>query len=129
MSEEQEGGMSTIKKTIIGVATTAVTAVGAYVTTHIEAIFGGDEEEKVEQVATPAQAAPAPIVLNIDNSSQNNSTNSGGGTNTIIKETVREVPVAQPAQAAAPVEEPKETNAERMARLKAKRAENAGGGN
>ena len=129
MSEEQEGGMSTIKKTIIGVATTAVTAVGAYVTTHIEAIFGGDEEEKVEQVAAPAQAAPAPIVLNIDNSSQNNSTNSGGGTNTIIKETVREVPVAQPAQAAAPVEEPKETNAERMARLKAKRAENAGGGN
>ena len=129
MSEEQEGGMSTIKKTIIGVATTAVTAVGAYVTTHIEAIFGGDEEEKVEQVATPAQAAPAPIVLNIDNSSQNNSTNSGGGTNTIIKETVREVPAAQPAQAAAPVEEPKETNAERMARLKAKRAENAGGGN
>jgi len=126
MSEEQEGGMSTVKKTILGVATTAVTAVGAYVTTHIEAIFGG-EEEKVEQVAAPAQAAPAPIVLNIDNSSQNNSSNSGGGT-TIIKETVREVPAAQPAQAAAPVEEPKETNAERMARLKAKRAEQNGGG-
>jgi len=126
MSEEQEGGMSTVKKTILGVATTAVTAVGAYVTTHIEAIFG-DEEEKVEQVAAPAQAAPAPIVLNIDNSSQNNSSNSGGGT-TIIKETVREVPAAQPAQAAAPVEEPKETNAERMARLKAKRAEQNGGG-
>jgi len=125
MSEEQEGGMSTVKKTILGVATTAVTAVGAYVTTHIEAIFGG-EEEKVEQVAAPAQAAPAPIVLNIDNSSQNNSSNSGG--TTIIKETVREVPAAQPAQAAAPVEEPKETNAERMARLKAKRAEQNGGG-
>jgi hypothetical protein len=126
MSEEQEGGMSTVKKTIIGVATTAVTAVGAYVTTHIEAIFGGDEEEKVEQVAAPAQPAAAPIVLNIDNSSQNNSSNSGGGgTNTIIKETVREVPAAQPA---APVEEPKETNAERMARLKAKRAEQNGGG-
>ena len=125
MSEEQEGGMSTVKKTIIGVATTAVTAVGAYVTTHIEAIFGG-EEEKVEQVAAPAQAAPAPIVLNIDNSSQNNSSNSGGGT-TIIKETVREVPAAQPAQAAAPVEEPKpETNAERMARLKKMREEKGG---
>ena len=127
MSEEQESGMSTVKKTILGVATTAVTAVGAYVTTHIEAIFGGDEEEKVEQVAAPAQSAAAPIVLNIDNSSQNNSSNSGGGT-TIIKETVREVPATQPAQAAAPVEEPKETNAERMARLKAKRAEQNGGG-
>ena len=123
MSEEQEGGMSTIKKTIIGVATTAVTAVGAYVTTHIEAIFGG-EEEKVEQVAAPAQAAPAPIVLNIENNNTQQQNNSGGGT-TIIKETVREVPAAQPA---APVEEPKETNAERMARLKKMRAEQNGGG-
>ena len=125
MSEEQEGGMSSIKKTIIGIATTAVTAAGAYVTTHIEAIFGGGEEEKVEQVAAPAQAAPAPIVLNIDNSSQNNSTNSGGGT-TVIKETVREVPV-QAAPAAAPVEEKPETPQERMARLKKQRAEQNGG--
>lgn len=124
MSEEQEGGMSAIKKTIIGVATTAVTAVGAYVTTHIEAIFGGGEEEKVEQVAAPAQAAPAPIVLNIENNNTQQQNNSGGGT-TIIKETVREVPAAQPA---APVEEPKETNAERMARLKKMRAEQNGGG-
>ena len=59
MSEEQEGGMSAVKKTIIGIATTAVTAAGAYVTTHIEAIFGGGEEEKVEQVAAPAPAAAA----------------------------------------------------------------------
>lgn len=118
--------MSAVKKTIIGIATTAVTAAGAYVTTHIEAIFGGGEEEKVEQVAAPAPAAAAPIVLNIDNSSQNNSTNSGGGTNTIIKETVREVP-AQAAPAAAPVEEKPETPQERMARLKKQRAEQNGG--
>ena len=125
MSEEQEGGLSTIKKTVIGIVTTAVTAAGAYVTTHIEAIFGG-EDEKTEQVVQPAQqAAPAPIVLNIENNNTQQQNNSGGGT-TIIKETVREVPAQQPA---APVEEPKETNAERMARLKAKRAENAGGGN
>jgi len=117
MSEEQEGGMSTIKKTIIGVATTAVTALGAYVTTHIEAIFGGEEEEKVEQVAAPVQAAQAPIVLNIENNNTQQQNNTGGGT-TIIKETVREVP----AQPAAPVEEPKESNADRMARLKAQRA-------
>jgi hypothetical protein len=55
MSEEketQEGGMTTMKKTIIGIATTAVTAIGGYVATHIDAIFGGGEEEtKTEQVA------------------------------------------------------------------------------
>ena len=55
MSEEkeiQEGGLTTMKKTIIGIATTAVTAIGGYVATHIEAIFGGGEEEtKTEQVA------------------------------------------------------------------------------
>lgn len=127
MSEENEGGLSTLKKTIIGIATTAITAAGAYVTTHIEAIFGGDEEEvKTEQVAQPAAAA-APIILNIDNSSQNNSTNSGGGGGTtIIKETVREVPAAQAAPAQV-VEEKPETPAERMARLKKQREEqNAG---
>ena len=126
MSEENEGGLSTLKKTIIGIATTAITAAGAYVTTHIEAIFGGDEEEvKTEQVAQPAAAA-APIILNIDNSSQNNSTNSGGGGTTIIKETVREVPAAQAAPAQV-VEEKPETPAERMARLKKQREEqNAG---
>ena len=125
MSEENEGGLSTLKKTIIGIATTAITAAGAYVTTHIEAIFGGGEEEvKTEQVVQPA-ATPAPIILNIDNSSQNNSTNSGGGT-TIIKETVREVPAVQAAPAQV-VEEKPETPAERMARLKKQREEqNAG---
>lgn len=60
MSEEtQESGLSTLKKTIIGIATTAVTAAGAYVTTHIEQIFGGGEEEvateQVEQVAAPVE--------------------------------------------------------------------------
>ena len=45
MSEEQEGGLSTVKKTVIGIVTTAVTAAGAYVTTHIEAIFGGEDEK------------------------------------------------------------------------------------
>jgi len=125
MSEEQqEGGMSTIKKTVLGVVTTAITGAGVYITTHINQIFGiEDEEEKTEQVAQPA-AQPAPIVLNIDNSSQNNSSNSGGGGTTIIKETVREVP-AQPV--AAPVEEKEETPIERMKRLKAEKAKQDGG--
>lgn len=55
MKEEINEGMSTLKKTIIGVITTAITAGGAYVTTHIEEIFGGDKEEvKTEQVEETA---------------------------------------------------------------------------
>jgi flagellar basal body-associated protein FliL len=95
MSEEsQEGGMSTIKKTIIGVVTTMVTAGGAYVTTQFNEIFGIEEEEKTEEVAPVQQTqAPAPIILNVDNSSNNS--NQGGGT-TVIKETkVVEKPVKE----------------------------------
>jgi len=126
MSEEQEGSISTIKKTIIGIVTTAVTAAGVYVTTHIEKLFGVEEEEKTEQVEVQnnnTQQQNQSVIINIPEQK------SATSTNTIVRETVREVPAAQPAPAAAPVEEPKETNAERMARLKAKRAENAGGGN
>jgi hypothetical protein len=133
MSEEtQEGGLSGLKKTILGVAGTAVTGFGIWATTNINKIFGVEEESEVktEQVAEQAQPAAqaAPIVLNIDNSATNNASAGGGGTNTIIKETVREVPAAQPA-AAAPVEEKKETTAERIARLKKEKAERDGAQN
>ena len=61
MSEEtQESGLSTLKKTIIGIATTALTAGGAYVTTHIEQLFGDEEEvatEQVQEVAPVEQKA------------------------------------------------------------------------
>jgi len=133
MSEEtQEGGLSGLKKTILGVAGTAVTGFGIWATTNINKIFGVEEESEVktEQVAEQAQPAAtqaAPIVLNIDNSATNNAS-AGGGTNTIIKETVREVPAAQPA-AAAPVEEKKETTAERIARLKKEKADKDGASN
>lgn len=94
MSEEnQEGGMSSIKKTIIGVVTTIVTAAGAYVTTQFNEIFGIEDEEKTEVAAPVQQQAAAPIILNVDNSSNNS--NQGGGT-TVIKETkVVEKPVKQ----------------------------------
>lgn len=56
--EEVKEGMSQIKKTIIGLVTTAVTAAGAYVTTHINELFGAEEEsapiEQVEQISQPA---------------------------------------------------------------------------
>lgn len=94
MSEqENEGGMSTIKKTLLGLVTTAVTGAGVYVTTHINQLFGIEEEEKTEEVAPAQTQQAAPIILNIDNSSKN--TNQGGGT-TVIKETkVIEKPVKE----------------------------------
>ena len=77
MSEEkEEGGMSAVKKAIIGALTTAVTAGGAWFATHL-----GGEEPKVE---TPAVvSAPAPVI-NITNSNENQQKQQAGGTNTVI---------------------------------------------
>ena len=81
MSEEVEnsndGTLSGLKKTIIGVITTAVMGLGTW---GITQITGGDEPAPVQQ------AAP---VINI----QNNQTQSAGGGKTVIvkeKETVKE---------------------------------------
>ena len=95
MSEEsQEGGMSTIKKTIIGLVTTIATAAGAYITTQFDEIFGVEEEEKTEEVAPAQQTqAPAPIILNVDNSSTNS--NQGGGQTVIKEKTIVEKPVKE----------------------------------
>ena len=123
MSEDQEGGMSGLKKTILGVLGTAVTGVGIWATTQINTILGIEEEggAATEQVAAVEQSnnqsvnvsGPA-ITINVPEQQQAASSHT-----TVIKETVREVPAAQPAaQPAAPVEEKKETTAERIARLK-----------
>jgi hypothetical protein len=130
MSEEtQEGGLSGLKKTILGVAGTAVTGFGIWATTNINKIFGVEEESEVktEQVAEQGQPAAqaAPIVLNIENNNTQQQNNSGGG-QTIIKETVREVAAPAPAPV---VEEKKETTAERIARLKKEKAERDGASN
>ena len=86
MAEEVEnsndGTLSGLKKTIIGVITTAVMGLGTW---GITQITGGDKEE-----AAPVQQA-APII-NITNSNQQ-SQSAGGGKTVIIKEkeTVKEV--------------------------------------
>ena len=89
MSEELEqnndGTWSGLKKTIIGVATTAVMGLGTWGVTQIT---GGDE---------PAPAPAAAPVINITNSNQQQQ--AAGGTNTIIKERVIEKPAAQPKPA------------------------------
>ena len=58
-TQEQEGTWSSLKKTVIGVASTAVVAVGTWATSLLG---GGDKAEPA-----PQQAAP---VINITNSNQ-----------------------------------------------------------
>jgi hypothetical protein len=82
MSEEtqNDGTWSGLKKTIVGVAGTVVTAGGVWITT----LLGGGDKE-----ATPAPA-PAPII-NITNSQTQQQSASGGKTVIIKeKETVKE---------------------------------------
>lgn len=85
--QEQEGTWSGLKKTIIGVATTLVTAGGVWVSTLLG---GGDKAEPA-----PVQAAP---VINITNSNQQAQQASGGGKTVIIKEksAAPTQPVAKP---------------------------------
>jgi hypothetical protein len=87
MSEEVEnsndGTLSGLKKTIIGVITTAVMGLGTWGVTQITG--GGDEPAPVQQ------AAP---VINITNSNQQAQQASGGGKTVVIKEkeTIKEKP-------------------------------------
>jgi len=128
MSEDQEGGMSGVKKTILGVLGTAVTGIGIWASTQINTILGIEEEGAATEMVAPVEqsnnqsvnvSGPA-ITINVPDQQP-------ARTNTIIRETVREIPATQPAPAAAPAEEKKETPQERMARLKKqKEDQNAG---
>ena len=94
MSEEVEnsndGTMSGLKKTIIGVITTAVMGLGTW---GITQITGGGNEP------APAQAAP---VINITNSNQQSQSAGGGTTKIIEREKVveKEKPAAKPKKEA-----------------------------
>lgn len=90
MSEEAEsnndGTISGLKKTIIGVLTTAVMGLGTWGITQLTG--GGDEPAPVQQ------AAP---VINITNSNEQ-SQSSGGTTKIIERERVVEKPAAAPVK-------------------------------
>ena len=90
MSEELEqsndGTWSGLKKTIIGVATTAVMGLGTWGVTQIT---GGDDPAPVQQ------AAP---VINIQNSNTQSQSAGGGTTKIIEREKVVEKPAAAPAK-------------------------------
>ena len=95
MSEEVEssndGTLSGLKKTIIGVITTAVMGLGTWGITQITG--GGDEPAPVQQ------AAP---VINITNSNQQSQSAGGGTTKIIEREKVveKEKPAAKPKKEA-----------------------------
>ena len=128
MSEEQEGGWSGLKKTVIGIGGTVATAVGVWVTTQVNTILGVEDEGAATEQVAPAQnnqqsvnvSGPA-ITINVPEQQ------AAPAQTTVIRETVREVPAAQPAPA--PVEEKKETTAERIARLKKEKAARDGASN
>jgi len=123
MSDDIKEGMSNLKKGIIGVAGTMAAAVGTYVTTQFNSLMGIEEEGGgaatevvVESNQQQSQSNNQSVIINIPEQK-------AVPTQTIIRETVKEVPAAQPVV----VEEPKpETNAERMARLKKMREEKGG---
>ena len=91
MAEEVEnsndGTLSGLKKTIIGVVTTAVMGLGTWGVTQITG--GGDEPAPVQQ------AAP---VINITNSNQQSQAAGGGTTKIIEREKVVEKPAPAPKE-------------------------------
>lgn len=106
MSEEtnNEGGLSGLKKTLIGTLGTVVTAGGVWLTTHLGGGEATDKEEvKTEQVA-PAPAA-APVVINLQNNNTNQQKQQSNNSNS--NKSVAPAPVQQAAPAPAPA--PKES--------------------
>jgi hypothetical protein len=119
MKEEIKEGMSNLKKGIIGLVGTLVAGVGTFVTTQFNSLLGIEEESE------PATE----IVVPVENTQQQNVNVTGpeiiinvpqqqapAPTRTIIRETVKEVPVEPKEEEK--VEEKPETPMERMARLK-----------
>ena len=84
--EQNDGTWSGLKKTIIGVATTAVMGLGTWGVTKLT---GGEDEP------APAPAAQPSIIINNTQQQQQ----AAGGNTTIIKEKIVEKPAAQPAPA------------------------------
>ena len=103
MSEEtNEGGLSGLKKTLIGTLGTVVTAGGVWLTTHLGGGEATDKEEvKTEQVA-PAPAA-APVVINLQNNNTNQQKQQSNNSNS-AKAASAPVQQAAPAPAPAPKE-------------------------
>jgi hypothetical protein len=102
MSEEMnDGSWGGLKKTIVGTLGTVVAGGGTWLGVTL---FGGHEDEPKEETKTE-QAAPAPVVVNVQQNQENKQkVDNGGGT--IIRERIVEKPAAtQPAEKPKKVEE------------------------
>jgi hypothetical protein len=91
MSEEtnetqdtNDGTWSGLKKTLIGTLTTVIAGGGIWISTTL---FGGHSEDKEE--TKTEQVAPAPVIVNIQQTQENKQKVENGG-NTIIRERVIE---------------------------------------
>jgi len=102
-NETNDGSWSGLKKTIIGTLTTVIAGGGVWVSTIL---FGGNSEDKEEHKTE--QAAPAPVIVNVQQNQENKQKVENGG-NTIIRERVIEKPAAQPAEPAKPVKKEEES--------------------
>lgn len=100
MSEEtnNEGGLSGLKKTLIGTLGTVVTAGGVWLTTHLGGGEATDKEEVKTEQAAPAPAA-APVVINLQNNNTNQQKQQSNNSNT-SKAAPAPVQQAAPAPAA-----------------------------
>lgn len=86
-----DGTWSGLRKTIVGTLGTVVAGGGTWLGVTL---FGGGNEEPKEDVKTE-QAAPAPVVVNVQQNQENKQkVENGGGTHTI--ERIVEKPAAQP---------------------------------
>jgi flagellar basal body-associated protein FliL len=93
-NETNDGTWSGLKKTIIGAISTAILAGGTYLTTTL---FGGHEEPKEE--TKTEQAAPAPVVINVQQNQENKQKVENGGGTHVIERVVEKPAATQPAQA------------------------------
>lgn len=86
-----DGTWSGLRKTIVGTLSTVVAGGGTWLGVTL---FGGGNEEPKEDVKTE-QAAPAPVIVNVQQNQENKQkVENGGGTHTI--ERIVEKPAAQP---------------------------------
>ena len=113
MSEEtnetqdtNDGTWSGLKKTLIGTLPTVIAGGGIWISTTL---FGGGHSEDKEETKTE-QAAPAPVIVNVQQNQENKQKVENGG-NTIIRERVIEKQPAssEPAKPAKPAKQEEES--------------------
>jgi flagellar basal body-associated protein FliL len=89
VQDQNDGTWSGLKKTLIATLTTVITGGGVWLGTFL---YGGHEEPKAEPKTEQAAPAPAPVIVNVQQTQENTQQQKAGGTTTIIKEKIVEKP-------------------------------------